>query len=55
MLLLLDIVVKLLGHGVVERESLVGAKQVADEAEAKGQVRTESLESVGDSLTSRAC
>ena len=45
-LLLLYIVVKLLGHGVVKGEALVGTEDVSDEAQAEGQVRTESLESV---------
>jgi hypothetical protein len=45
-LLLLYIVVKLLGHGVVKGEALVGTKDVSNEAKAEGQVRTESLESI---------
>jgi hypothetical protein len=45
-LLLLYIVVKLLGHRVVKGEALVGTKDVSNEAQAEGQVRTESLESV---------
>lgn len=34
----LDIVVQLLGHGVVKRESLVGTENVADETKAEGEV-----------------
>ena len=52
---ILNIIVQLLGHGVVEGEALVGAKHVADETQAEGEVGTESLESVRDSLTGRAC
>ena len=45
-LLLLYIVVKLLCHGVVKGEALVGTKDISNEAQAEGQIRTESLESV---------
>lgn len=45
-LLFLNIVVKLLCHRVVEGESLVSSENVADKTEAKGEVRTETLESV---------
>ena len=44
--LFLDIVVKFLCHGVVKGEALVGSKDISNEAQAEGQVRTESLESV---------
>lgn len=49
---ILNIIVELLGHGVVKGEALVGAKDVADETQAEGEVGTESLESVGDCFTS---
>ena len=52
LLLVLDMVVQLLGHGVIEREFLVGAEEISNETKDKGEVRTESLESVRDGLTS---
>ena len=55
MILLLYIVIQLLGHGVVEREALVGTKDVTNEAQAEGQVGTESLESVRDGFAGRRC
>ena len=51
-LLVLDMVVQLLSHGVIEREFLVSTEEVACETKDKGEVRTESLESVRDGLTS---
>ena len=53
-LLVLDMVVQLLSHGVIEREFLVSSEEVACETKDKGEVRTESLESVGNGLTSGA-
>ena len=50
MLGLLNIVVKFLGHGVIEGEALVGAEDVADETQAEGKVRTEALECIRDCL-----
>ena len=50
-LLLFNIVVKLLCHGVVKGEALVGTKDISNESQAKGQIRTESLESVRNGLT----
>ena len=49
---LINVVVQLLSHRVVERESLVSTQDVANESETEGQVATESLESVADGLTS---
>lgn len=54
LLRLVDVVVKFLSHGVVEGEFLVGTKDVADETQAEGQVASEALESVGESLARRA-
>jgi len=51
-LFLLDVVVKLLGHRVVQREALVGSEDVTYEAKRKGQERSESLESVRKGLSS---
>ena len=51
---LINVVVQLLSHRVVERESLVSTQDVANESETEGQVATESLESVAYGLTSRA-
>ena len=50
-LLLFNIVVKLLCHGVVKGEALVGTKDISNESQAESQIRTESLESVRDGLT----
>jgi hypothetical protein len=50
-LFFLYIVVKLLCHGVVKGEALVGTKDISNESQAEGQIRTESLESVRNGLT----
>ena len=50
-LLFLYIVVKLFCHRVVKGEALVGTKDISNESQAKGQIRTESLESVRNGLT----
>lgn len=52
--LVVNIVVKFLGHGVVQGETLVSPKDVADEAEHNGEVGSEPLESVGNGFSDRA-
>ena len=50
-LLFLYIVVKLFYHGVVKGEALVGTKDISNESQAEGQIRTESLESIRNGFT----
>ena len=47
-LFVIDVVVQLLGHGVIKLEFLIGAKEIASKTKDKTKVSSQSLESIRD-------
>ena len=50
-LFVIDVVVQLLGHGVIKLEFLVGAEEIACKTKDKTKVSSQSLESIRDGFT----
>jgi hypothetical protein len=50
-LFVIDVVVQLLGHGVIKLEFLIGAKEIASKTKDKTKVSSQSLESIRDGFT----